>query len=53
MISLVLAAALLTPCDAPYEAIKAKDGTVAASEFKDAVAVNIRPCPHRCGDPLR
>ena len=43
MISLLLAAALLTPSDAAYEAIKAKDGAERAELFQDAVEQNIRP----------
>lgn len=48
MISLLLAAALLTPSDAPSATIKAaesietKDGKIARASFEDAVRVNIR-----------
>ena len=43
MIPLLIAASLLAPSDAPSEAIKAKDGSVHAAAFVDAVRVNIRP----------
>ena len=43
MIPLLIAASLVTLSDAPCEAIKAKDGSVHAAAFVDAVRVNIRP----------
>jgi hypothetical protein len=43
MIPLLIAASLLTPSDAPCDAIRVKDGPVHAAAFVDAVRVNIRP----------
>lgn len=43
MISLILAAALVAPSDAAYEAILKKDGRVHAAQYLDAIEVNIRP----------
>ena len=43
MIPFILAASLLAPSDAPYEAILQKDGSAHAAAFRDAVRVNIRP----------
>ena len=52
MITLLLAAALVAPSDAAYEAILKKDGRVYAAHYLDAIEVNIRPELRECLAPI-